>query len=305
MKFIAVLNRDGGTFKTTDIDAYVPHLQAAFSRHGHQIDIRPVRGKEVGDALERAADEVGIAGIIAGGGDGTISAAAGIAWKHNIALGIIPAGTMNMFARSLGLPLDIWEVVDVLASGHIEDVDIATANGRPFVHQFSAGLHARMVRLRNKMQFSTKLGKMLASLRAVGSVILNPPSFDVEFTVDGVVHNHQASGIFVSNNQFGESSLMYASDVTGGHLGLYVADALSPTGVAKLATHILRGKMKESDSVTAMKLGEVELHFPVSRKDLKCVMDGELLNMDKDVHIKIHAGELKVLCNPGAPSAVS
>lgn len=303
MKFIAILNRDGGTFKTTDMDAYVPHLQAAFARQGHEIDIRPVAGKDVGDELEKAADVAGIDGIIAGGGDGTISGAASVAWKHGIILGIIPAGTMNMFARSLNLPLDIWEVVDTLAAGHVEEVDIATANGRAFVHQFSAGLHARMVRLRNKMDFSSKYGKKFASLRAVGSVILDPPSFDVETNVNGQNHHHQASGIFVSNNPFGESSLMYADNVTSGKLGLYVADALTPGGVAKLAYHILRGKMKESESVTAVQVKEVELHFPKRHKEAKCVMDGELLEMPKDVLIKIHAGELKVLCRPGAASS--
>ncbi|WP_407815538.1 diacylglycerol kinase family protein, partial [Staphylococcus aureus] len=65
--------------------------------------------------MERAAEEPGIEGIIAGGGDGTISAAAGIAWKQGIALGIVPAGTMNLFARSLKLPLDIRQALETLA----------------------------------------------------------------------------------------------------------------------------------------------------------------------------------------------
>lgn len=79
MKLIAIFNRDGGTFRTTDMDAYCDHAREVFSRAGHTIDCRVVSGKEVVEEMERAADEPDIEGIIAGGGDGTISAAAGIA----------------------------------------------------------------------------------------------------------------------------------------------------------------------------------------------------------------------------------
>ncbi len=173
MKLVAILNRDGGTFKTTDMDAYCARAVQAFHAAGHDFECRVVEGREVVDAMRRVADEQGVEGLIAGGGDGTISAAAGIAWKSGLALGVIPAGTMNLFSRTLKLPLDIWQVLDVLAGGQVQNVDIASANGRSFVHQFSAGLHARMVRYRNSMNFASRLGKMRASTRAALGVMFN------------------------------------------------------------------------------------------------------------------------------------
>ncbi len=77
------------------------------------------------------------------------------------------------------------EGADVLAQARVADVDIATANGRPFVHQFSAGLHARMVRMRNQMSFGSRLGKMRASTSAAFGVMLDPPRFEVVFDIDG------------------------------------------------------------------------------------------------------------------------
>lgn len=295
MKLVAIFNRDGGTFRTTDMQAFCEYSRDVFTREGHEIDCRPVDGKDILAELERAADEPGIDGIIAGGGDGTISAAAGIAWKHGIALGVVPAGTMNLFARSLKLPLDIRQALEALASGDIAEVDIASANGRLFVHQFSAGLHSRMVRYRNNLAFASRLGKIKASVRAAISVILNPPVFEVEFTVNGEKQRSKVSAISVSNNEFGRNSLLVADDISGGHLGFYLTDPLRPLGVTRLALDIMRGKLKENASVTAMTATSVELHFPRTRHDVRCVIDGELLPMERDVALKLHAGELKVL----------
>ncbi|MGK6317513.1 diacylglycerol/lipid kinase family protein [Neorhizobium sp. DT-125] len=297
MNLFAVFNRDGGTFRTTDMDAYCARAVEAFRARGHEIECHVVSGDQVVETMEKGAATSGVEGLIAGGGDGTISAAAGIAWKSGIALGVVPAGTMNLFARSLKLPLDIWQVLDALASATPENIDIASANGRSFVHQFSAGMHARLVRYRNSMTFASRLGKIRASTRAAIGVMFNPPEFEVEFKAEGKVGHRKVSAISVSNNEFGPDPLMYADSLTRGHLGFYIADPLKPAGVAKLALDILRGRLKENPSVTAMTATEVELHFPRERHDIRCVIDGELLPMDRDVLLKIHAGELKVLVN--------
>lgn len=295
MNLIAIFNRDGGTFKTTDMAAYCHRAEQVFRQAGHEIECRVVAGDDVVEAMENVAATRGVEGLIAGGGDGTISAAASIAWKSGLVLGIVPAGTMNLFARSLKLPLDIWQVLEVLAKAEVEAADIASANGRPFIHQFSAGLHARMVRYRNRMSYASRLGKIRANVRAAFGVMLDPPVFEVEFAAHDRRDYRRVSAISVSNNEFGNDALMYADSVNGGHLGFYVADALTPAGVAALTIDILRGRLKDNQAVSAMKVTEVDLHFPKARRDIRCVMDGELLPMDRDVALKVHAGELKVL----------
>ena len=295
MKIKAILNRDGGTFRTTDMDAYSRRIEEVFGAAGHEIEISVVAGDEMNAALERASRRNDLDAMIAGGGDGTISAAAGVAWKNGMPLGIIPAGTMNLFARALKLPLDIWKVLDVLADGRIIDADIGSADGRAFVHQFSTGLHARMVRYRERYNFASRLGKISASTRAVIGVIFNPPVFEVDINVDGVKERRKISAISVSNNHFGRDTLMYADDVTGGHLGFYTAQPLKPLGVAKLAIDILRGKFRDSTAITEMSGEAVDLHFPKVHGRINCVIDGELAPLGRDVALRIHPGELKLL----------
>lgn len=297
MKLKAVFNRDGGTFKTTDMEAYCARAEEIFRAAGHDISFSVVAGRDVVEQLEAAAREEGIDALIAGGGDGTVSAAAGIAWKAGIPLGVVPAGTMNLFARSLKLPLDIYAVLETLAAGRVQAVDIATVNDRPFIHQFSAGLHARLVRMRNAMNFASRLGKMRASTRAAFGVMLRPSRFEVIFDIDhdGRNEHRVVSAISVSNNPFGENPLFFADNLTTGKLGVYLADSLKPIGVAKLAFDILRGRLKDNEAVSATTAEVVRLHFPKRRHGALCVIDGELVRMPRNVEIRLHPAELKVL----------
>ncbi|MDX3927393.1 MAG: diacylglycerol kinase family lipid kinase [Shinella sp.] len=295
MRIQAIFNKDGGTFRTTDMEAYARHAEAVFAQAGHHLDCDIVEGSDVESALQRCAGRNDLDAMLAGGGDGTISAAAGFAWKSGMPLGIVPAGTMNLFARTLKIPLDIWQALDALAEGDVAEADIGSANGRAFVHQFSAGLHARMVRLRNSMTYRSRLGKMRANVRAAIGVIFDPPEFEVEFDVDGMREYRKVSAINVSNNRFGDVALLYADDVTGGHLGFYTTQPLKPAGVAKLAYDILRGKLRENADVTEMTGSAVDLRFPKIDRAINCVIDGELLPMGRDVAIRLHPGELKVI----------
>ncbi|THK39694.1 diacylglycerol kinase family lipid kinase [Ensifer sp. MPMI2T] len=295
MKIKAIFNRDGGTFRTTDMEAYGRWVEEVFRAAGHEIEVAAVEARDMRDMLERTCRRGDLDAIVAGGGDGTISAAAAVAWKNQMPLGVIPAGTMNLFARSLKLPLDIWKAPEVLAHGRIIDGDIGSADGRAFVHQFSMGLHARLVRYRQSYRFASRLGKIGASTRAAVGVIFNPPDFEIEFDADGHKERRHVSVISVSNNHFGHATWMYADDVTSGHLGFYTAPPLKPSGVAKLAFDILRGKFRASTLITEMSAIAVDLHFPKVDRKINCVIDGELLPMGRDVALRIHPGELKLL----------
>ncbi len=136
MRLQAILNRDGGTFRTTDMDAYVAKAEEVFAAAGHELDCAVVAGDEMQDALEKTARRDDLDGMIAGGGDGTISSAAGVAWRQGMPLGIIPAGTMNLFARSLKVPLDIWQALDALAMARFRLPISAASMGAPSCTSF-------------------------------------------------------------------------------------------------------------------------------------------------------------------------
>lgn len=296
MKIIAVFNREGGTLRSLDIGKFCAQAREIFARRGHELDCRPVSAREIITALEEAAMKGDGDVLMAGGGDGTVSAAADIAWKTGIALAVLPAGTMNLFARSLKVPLTLTGALEALASGEIRNVDIATANGRPFVHQFALGFHPRMVRMRKNFRYDSRLGKMLASARAIGMVIKDPPSFPVELTIGGKTILREVSALAISNNPYGNAPLPYAPDVETGFLGIYIAGPLASRGYMRLMADITLGRWRSNSDVEEMRAREVGLRFPQLRRNANAVIDGELVPLkDEIVRIVIHPGALRVL----------
>ncbi|MFJ4029151.1 lipid kinase [Paenarthrobacter sp. NPDC089989] len=96
-------------------------------------------GAELGAALERVAAEQHDL-VVVGGGDGTVSLAAGLLAGTEIALGVLPLGTANDLARTLEIPSGLAEACAVVADGKIVDIDLGRANGKPFLNVASVGL---------------------------------------------------------------------------------------------------------------------------------------------------------------------
>ena len=295
MRFVAVLNRDGGTLRTMDIDAFCAQAKTIFERHGHELDCRVVAGKRVEATLRAVARIEGIDALLAGGGDGTISAAAGVAFASGMPLGVLPAGTMNLFARALGMPLTLPEALEAIAGGELGAVDIATANDRPFVHQFGVGVHARLVRIRENMSYGSRVGKMLASLRAIAAAAVNPPEFTAEIRSENGVETRRVAGIAVSNNPLGSGRVPFAERLDGAVLGVYVASPLSTWALVKLASAVFRGTWRASPVVSEEEVAEVTLHFPHRKRGAQAVIDGELIRLDRLVTLKVHPQGLKVM----------
>jgi diacylglycerol kinase family enzyme len=295
MHFIGVLNRDGGTFRTMDMAAFAASSARIFAEAGHSLDCRVVEGRALIRELERAAGDPAAEAVLAGGGDGTVSAAAAVCFRHKMPLAILPAGTMNLFARSLKVPLNLEQALTALAHGEPGAVDIATANGRPFVHQYAVGMHSRLVRIRNGLTYSSRWGKMLASVRAMAATLSRPLVFDAEIHTSTGIEHRRATAIAVSNNLLGEGHVPYAEQVNGGVLGVYVVRPMPPPEAVRLAFSLLFGTWKHHPLVSERQVEQVTLSFPRRKRSAKAVIDGELIPLDKRVELMVHRGALRVI----------
>lgn len=135
----------------------------------------------------RALAAAGAPIIAAAGGDGTLNLVATALAGTDSALGIIPAGTMNVFARELKLPLNNFEkAYQVLQAGKICEVDIFTANGIPFLQMCGVGFDAQVVEATN-WEMKKKWGP-LAYLVAAGTVFWKKPPYLLLRTPSGTIH---------------------------------------------------------------------------------------------------------------------
>src|SRR5438132_11799820 len=146
MRIRAIVNRAGGTL--TGVEEEEQKIVAGFAAAGVEADVRMTESADIYEALKEAAAAPGLDAVVAGGGDGTLSCAAGHLAGTGRAFGILPLGTLNHLARDAGIPADIEEAARVIAAGHVREIDVAEVNGRVFVNNSSVGLYPDMVMLR-------------------------------------------------------------------------------------------------------------------------------------------------------------
>jgi diacylglycerol kinase family enzyme len=299
MRFLAILNRDGGSLRTLDIEEFAAGLKSTLTEHGHTVTCAIVSGKELMDALERAARQSDCDAVIVGGGDGTVSAAAGALMGSDKALAVLPAGTMNLFARSLGIPLDLEEAIEAFGSGRLRKADVASANDRAFVHQFSIGMHPKLITLREKRSFASRLGKIRASAQAGLDTLFNPPRMRVALKIDGQERAVTTSSLGITNNLFGEGHLPYADQPDGGVLGIYVTKARRRRDYLMFGINIALGRWRANEQVDIHTAREVEVRVIHGSRRFGCSIDGELCDLADVTELRIHPQALNVLVPAG------
>jgi diacylglycerol kinase family enzyme len=94
--------------------------------------------------LLRREVEAGAHTVIIGGGDGTLSECASHLIHTNVAMGVLPLGTGNTFARSIGIPLDLNAAARTIATGNVQRIDVGQVNDQIFLNSVSLGLSAEI-----------------------------------------------------------------------------------------------------------------------------------------------------------------
>nr|WP_321981065.1 diacylglycerol kinase family protein [uncultured Cohaesibacter sp.] len=291
----AFLNTGSGTFQMLEIGHVRGMLERAFGDAGYELTIYTGGGADLISQMKEHSQSDDFDILLAGGGDGTVSAAAETAWRNNKTLAVLPGGTMNLYARALSIPLDVELAIDALSSGKKKDADIATANGDPFVHQFSVGLHPRMIRKRNNLDYQSRITKMLASTRAFWETISHMPTCGVTIDLDGKREERQLSALSVSNNLFGSTAPPYAERLDGGELGVYMAGQLTWQRALILGTDLLIGQTPNNPDLEIHSAKCVKLTVHEKPEGSQCVRDGELYDLPDEITIELHAKELSVL----------
>ena len=114
--------------------------QKALRDAGLDIEAHAVEDEKESARLIALEIEAGAKIVVVGGGDGTLSDAASHLIHTDVALAVLPMGTGNTFARSLGLPLDLVEAAKTIAAQHIEKIDVGKVNDQIFLNSVALGL---------------------------------------------------------------------------------------------------------------------------------------------------------------------
>lgn len=164
--------------------------------------------------------------VVVGGGDGTISAVADAFVGTDTVMGIIPLGTGNSTARTLGIPQSIKRAVDGILRGTVTDVDLGKIGDDYFMNVVSIGLTAESAR-NTPDKLKKVLGK-LAYLIAGGRVFLRHQPFQCHIRMDGRLISTRARQVIVANGRyFGETELSPDASIRNGLLTVYTVEERS------------------------------------------------------------------------------
>jgi diacylglycerol kinase family enzyme len=283
--------------------ALVERLAGHFKSVGLRAEIELARGGDeiaaaVGNAIARRPRL-----IVAGGGDGTMSTVAAALVDTGIALGVLPLGTLNHFAKDLGIPLELADAVAVLADGEAAPVDVGEVNGRIFVNNSGLGLYPDIVRDRERQQKRLGRGKWPAFMWAMLAALRRYPFLGVKLVIDGKEVLRRTPFVFIGNNEYRMEGFAIGerSGIDDGLLSLYVAQRPGRWRLLQLALRALTGQLRQARDFDAILAADIVVQS--KRKRLRVATDGEVTVMTPPLHYRIRPASLVVMrprINPAA-----
>ena len=290
---VVLLNRGGGAVAA---DAQIARkVRSAVRAAGIDAEIEMISGGDC-EVRARAIAERGDPLLVVGGGDGTISAAAAALVGTETLLGILPLGTLNHFARDLGIPTDLVEAAKLIAARPERHVDVGEMNEHIFINNSAIGLYPLMVVDRDLQRMKLGRNKRLAMIIASLRTLVRFNHHRLTLTV-----NEERTGridtplLFVGNNEYRTDITAPGSRETldGGKLCVFVMRKKTRRGLIAASIRALFNRIRPDDMV---RLDDVQrLRVGSHRSQFAVSLDGEVVRAKPPLDYKIRKQALRVI----------
>jgi diacylglycerol kinase family enzyme len=292
MRALVVLNARSGTGCSPE---RVEALRAQFADARVQAElVLADSGEQMFEAVDRAR-ETGADIVVAGGGDGTQSAVASRLVGTDLVQGVLPMGTLNHFAKDLGIPLKVEDAIRALGEGCVREVDVGEVNGRVFINNSSLGLYPEIVRERELQQLH--LGK--SKWRALASATLHATQGRVGLAVkvdaEGEHQVRRTAFVFIGNNRYVMEGLSIGARETmdSGELALYLGRRRGRLALVELALRALFKRLRQDEDFELV-TGSAFV-ISTTTPHLRVATDGEVTMMETPLFYRIRPRALRVL----------
>lgn len=223
------------------------------------------------DVIRKSSQRADLAIIV--GGDGTLNAAVDGIVDAGLPLGIIPTGTANDLARTLGVPTDLAEACRVIAEGHTQRIDLGRVNGKHYFNVASLGLTVQITQRLSK-ESKSRWG-VLAYLWTAARVVIGARPFRVTIRAGDQILPVKTIQIAVGNGRYYGGGLTVAADaaIDDGLLDLYSLETDHWWQILPLLLAMRRGDLRGSPRVRTLRGQEFAVESSRSRR---INTDGEL-----------------------------
>jgi diacylglycerol kinase family enzyme len=301
LRVAALLNASAGTVEREGVETLRDVLASEFENHDIAAVLELLPGSELRSAAKRARQQIidgQLDAIVVGGGDGSVRTVASVLAGSDIPIGILPLGTLNHFARDVGIPFSVEKAVATIAAGKERTVDVGQVNDVIFVNNSSIGLYPYLVLERERRRRRKRLSKWIAMMLAMPRVLRNLPLFRLTIVVEGNVEPCRSPCVLVGNNEYRISVPGFGTRerLDSGELCLYVAKTQGRLSMFWLACRCILGLVKGQRDLRILKGATADISARGSR--LLVAFDGEVATMRSPLHFKIRPRALRVFAPP-------
>ena len=216
--------------------------------------------------------------LILGGGDGSVSSVVDFLAHRDVTLGLLPLGTANDFARTLGIPADVEQACETIAGGKIVDVDLGLAGDNYYVNVASVGLSVGVTQTLTP-RLKRRIGALAYPTAAIRAFLGHEP-FSARLTFPGGDHKPVEYGrllqVAVGNGRFYGGGMVVApeSGIDDRSLDVYALEMGRRRDLVGVARYLKSGDFIRSDSVGHFRTGRVRLE---TEPALPINIDGEVV----------------------------
>jgi len=287
-----LLNPAAGAKHGDDLPSKLAELFGAAGVPVRLVSFRS--GAEVVDAV-RSAAEAGDDAVVAAGGDGTVSSVASALIGSDMPIGVLPVGTLNHFAKDLGLPLDLAAAVTTIAARRTVRVDVGEVNGRIFLNNSSIGLYPDIVMERETLR-RQGYRKWTAFVLATAAILRSYRGLVVKITSDGSMNVARTPFLLVGNNEYQTEGIHLGARarLNGGRLSAYLAPRVHARELPKLLALALAGRSRESHILESFAARELQAETP-GRRSVRVAIDGEVVRMTTPLLFRTRPQALRVI----------
>ena len=261
----------------------------------HNCPIRVIAHPGEAEALARNAVEEGFVRIVAAGGDGTVNHVANGIAGTNAALGLLPLGTVNVFAMELGLPAHNLQVCwSIIEDGNVRLVGLPSANGKYFVQLAGVGLDAQVVK-ETSLAFKRSFGPLSYLISAAQIAARKPPKLFIESENAPV---EEASFVLIGNGRLygGPFPFFKHAVLDDGLFDVVVFKRLGYLEIMKYLQDVVFSSVIRAPEVEYFQTQRLRV---TSEQDVPVELDGELAG-NCPVEVRIQKKALQVLAPPSA-----
>lgn len=233
--------------------------------------------------------------VVAGGGDGTVSGVAGAILGSSAALGILPLGTLNHFAKDLHIPLNLRQAVEVVVGGQIKRVDVGQVNNRVFINNSSIGVYPDIVHEREVLR---RQGRRKWPAMAIATLHVLTRYRGVTVRMDAVGRQmiRRTPFVLIGNNEYAVEGVCLGSRarIDQGTMFVYLTPRARTRDLPLLFARALVGRARQSGAFEIVAATDLMIETPTATL-IHVAVDGEVVRMNTPLRYGICPGVLQVV----------